>query len=152
LRLLGAPAIMPRGVRRVDLTHSEGMSPEFGRPHVPTYDYQCRSCGRTTEVIHSMLEDGPTTCEICGGPLRRVIYPTGIIFKGAGFYKTDSRGSTTSDSSKSAASKVSSNDGSSKDSGAAPGKDRSSSGPSASESGSGGGAAAPDSAKSSEPG
>jgi putative FmdB family regulatory protein len=60
---------------------------------VPTYDYQCRSCGTTTEVIHSMLEEGPTTCERCGGQLRRVFFPAGIIFKGAGFYKTDSRAS-----------------------------------------------------------
>src|SRR5436190_2094287 len=42
-------------------------------PSVPTYDYQCRQCGRTTEVIHSMLEDGPSTCEHCGGPLRRFV-------------------------------------------------------------------------------
>jgi putative FmdB family regulatory protein len=58
---------------------------------VPTYDYQCRSCGTITEVVHSMFEDGPTTCERCGGELRRVFHPTGIIFKGGGFYKTDSR-------------------------------------------------------------
>jgi putative FmdB family regulatory protein len=58
---------------------------------VPTYDYQCRSCGSVTEVIHSMLEEGPTVCERCGGELRRVLYPTGIIFKGSGFYRTDSR-------------------------------------------------------------
>jgi putative FmdB family regulatory protein len=60
---------------------------------VPTYDYQCRSCSAITEVIHSMLEDGPSTCEHCGGQLRRVLYPTGIIFKGSGFYRTDSRSS-----------------------------------------------------------
>jgi putative FmdB family regulatory protein len=60
---------------------------------VPTYDYQCRNCGHTTEVIHSMLEDGPSACERCGGALRRVIHPTGIIFRGSGFYKTDSRSS-----------------------------------------------------------
>lgn len=58
---------------------------------MPTYDYQCRSCGSVTEVIHSMLEKGPSVCERCGGELRRVIYPTGIIFKGSGFYRTDSR-------------------------------------------------------------
>jgi putative FmdB family regulatory protein len=58
---------------------------------VPTYDYECRSCGTVTEVIHSMLEDGPTVCERCGGALRRILYPTGIIFKGSGFYSTDSR-------------------------------------------------------------
>ena len=60
---------------------------------MPTYDYQCRSCGHTIEVIHSMTEEGPSTCERCGGELRRVLYPTGIIFKGSGFYKTDSRSS-----------------------------------------------------------
>jgi len=61
---------------------------------VPTYDYQCRSCGVITEVVHSMLDEGPTTCELCGGQLRRVFHPTGIIFKGGGFYKTDSRSSS----------------------------------------------------------
>lgn len=58
---------------------------------MPTYDYQCRTCGTVTEVIHSMLDSGPSTCERCGGELRRVLYPTGIIFKGSGFYRTDSR-------------------------------------------------------------
>ena len=61
---------------------------------MPTYDYQCRSCGVITEVVHSMLEEGPSECERCGGQLRRVVHPTGIIFKGSGFYKTDSRSST----------------------------------------------------------
>lgn len=58
---------------------------------MPTYDYQCRSCGHTIEVIHSMLEEGPTTCGRCKGPLRRILHPAGIIFRGSGFYKTDSR-------------------------------------------------------------
>ena len=39
-----------------------------------------------------MLDEGPSVCERCGGELRRVLYPTGIIFKGSGFYRTDSRG------------------------------------------------------------
>lgn len=60
---------------------------------MPTYDYQCRSCGAVTEVIHPMSEDGPSVCEVCGGPLRRVLFPAGIIFKGPGFYRTDSRSS-----------------------------------------------------------
>ena len=84
---------------------------------MPTYDYQCRSCGNVTEVIHPMTEDGPTTCEICGGPLRRVLYPAGIIFKGSGFYKTDSRSS-----SRSAASKVASGDSKSTDATSTPAK------------------------------
>ena len=43
-----------------------------------------------------MMEEGPSTCERCGGELRRVLFPAGIIFKGSGFYKTDSRPSSTS--------------------------------------------------------
>ena len=69
---------------------------------MPTYDYQCRSCGTVTEVIHAMTDDGPTVCGVCGGQLRRVLYPTGIIFKGSGFYRTDSRATATSSSSESA--------------------------------------------------
>ena len=46
-----------------------------------------------------MTEEGPSTCDRCGGELRRVLYPTGIIFKGSGFYKTDSRASTSTSSS-----------------------------------------------------
>jgi putative FmdB family regulatory protein len=68
---------------------------------VPTYDYQCRQCGHTIEVIHSMTESGPERCERCDGELRRVLFPAGIIFKGSGFYKTDSR-STSSGASASA--------------------------------------------------
>jgi len=66
---------------------------------VPTYDYQCRECGHTIEVIHSMQESGPERCERCGGELRRVFFPAGIIFKGSGFYKTDSRSAGTSSTS-----------------------------------------------------
>lgn len=61
---------------------------------MPTYDYQCRACATVTEVIHSMQEDGPSVCELCGGALRRVLFPTGIIFKGPGFYRNDSRASS----------------------------------------------------------
>ena len=66
---------------------------------MPTYDYQCRDCGTVTEVIHAMSEDGPTVCDACGGPLRRVLYPAGIIFKGSGFYRTDSRAAPSDSSS-----------------------------------------------------
>jgi putative FmdB family regulatory protein len=69
---------------------------------VPTYDYQCRSCGTVTEVIHAMADDGPSVCEVCGGKLRRVLFPTGIIFKGSGFYRTDSRAAASSSASESA--------------------------------------------------
>jgi putative FmdB family regulatory protein len=62
---------------------------------VPTYDYQCRACGAVIEVIHPMSEDGPAVCEVCGGALRRVLFPAGIIFKGSGFYRNDSRAKPT---------------------------------------------------------
>ena len=89
---------MPARTDRSARSHSgtQGDPTLRGAHAVPTYDYQCRSCGVITEVVHSMLEDGPTTCERCGGELRRVIHPTGIIFKGGGFYKTDSRSSSSS--------------------------------------------------------
>ena len=117
---------------------------------MPTYDYQCRSCGRTIEVIHSMLVDGPTTCEVCGGELRRVIHPSGIIFKGTGFYKTDSRSSAGSgSSSRSASSKPAAKDGSSKESGGASGGDGSASTSAPSESS--GGSSTAESPKSSDP-
>lgn len=67
---------------------------------MPTYDYQCRNCGAITEVIHSMLDPGPTACERCGGELRRILYPAGIIFKGSGFYRTDSRNGSESEKGK----------------------------------------------------
>jgi putative FmdB family regulatory protein len=58
---------------------------------VPTYDYRCQDCGHQIEIMHSILEDGPEACERCRGPLVRVLHPAGVIFKGSGFYKTDSR-------------------------------------------------------------
>ncbi len=61
---------------------------------MPTYDYRCLNCGRTVELVHSILEDGPEACEICGGPVQRVVQPTGVIFRGSGFYVTDSRSSS----------------------------------------------------------
>ncbi|MFM7719359.1 MAG: FmdB family zinc ribbon protein [Actinomycetota bacterium] len=58
---------------------------------MPTYEYACTACGRHTEV-HQRLTDAPlTTCESCGGALRKVFHPAGIVFKGSGFYATDSR-------------------------------------------------------------
>ena len=60
---------------------------------MPTYDYRCRDCGHTIEIIHSILADGPEVCERCRGPMQRVLHPTGVIFRGSGFYVTDSRSS-----------------------------------------------------------
>jgi putative FmdB family regulatory protein len=62
---------------------------------MPTYEYACQSCGRHVEVFQKFSEDALTTCEVCGGPLRKVFHPAGILFKGSGFYATDSRRSAT---------------------------------------------------------
>jgi putative FmdB family regulatory protein len=104
-----------RNLRESEVVEHDRVAPLGGRcDHlraVPTYDYQCRSCGTVTEVIHPMTEDGPSVCEVCGGQLRRVLYPTGIIFKGSGFYSTDSRSGSSSPSSAPTASPKTSGDG-----------------------------------------
>ncbi|HJW59167.1 MAG TPA: FmdB family zinc ribbon protein [Actinomycetota bacterium] len=59
---------------------------------MPTYEYVCTECGDHTEVVRSFADAPLTTCTVCGGALRRVFSPVGIVFKGSGFYRTDSRG------------------------------------------------------------
>jgi len=58
---------------------------------MPTYEYRCESCGRTVEVVQRFSDAPLTTCESCAGALRKVYAPVGIVFKGSGFYKNDSR-------------------------------------------------------------
>ena len=58
---------------------------------MPLYDYQCRACGQVTEVRHGFREPHEGACPACGGVLSRVFNPAGILFKGSGFYITDSR-------------------------------------------------------------
>jgi putative FmdB family regulatory protein len=65
---------------------------------MPTYEYECTSCGQHIEVFQRISEDPLTTCGVCGGTLRKVFYPVGIVFKGSGFYATDSRSSSKSGS------------------------------------------------------
>jgi putative FmdB family regulatory protein len=70
---------------------------------LPTYEYACTACGHKLEAVQSFSDDPLTTCEECGGSLRKVYGNVGIVFKGSGFYKTDSRNgngkSSSSDSS-----------------------------------------------------
>lgn len=66
---------------------------------MPTYEYRCKECGRELEVVQSFTDDALTTCESCGGVLRKVFGSIGITFKGSGFYKTDSRSTSNSTSS-----------------------------------------------------
>ncbi len=58
---------------------------------MPTYEYACTSCGQHLEVVQSFKDDPLTTCPNCGSELRKVFSPIGVVFKGSGFYKTDSR-------------------------------------------------------------
>ncbi len=59
---------------------------------MPTYVYECCSCGKVSEVFQSMSDEPLTTCEKCGGKIKRIIpggSSVGIVFKGSGFYSTD---------------------------------------------------------------
>lgn len=61
---------------------------------MPTYAYRGTACAHEFETYQSFSEDPLTECLECGGPVRRVIQPTGIVFKGSGWYITDSRKSS----------------------------------------------------------
>ena len=56
---------------------------------MPTYGYECLGCERQFEIVQSIKDDALTTCDVCGGTLRKRIYPVGIAFKGSGFYVND---------------------------------------------------------------
>src|SRR5437868_1991013 len=56
---------------------------------MPTYEYHCKSCNHRFETVQKMTDEPLTICPECGGYIRRVLYPAGIVFKGSGFYKTD---------------------------------------------------------------
>jgi putative FmdB family regulatory protein len=58
---------------------------------VPTYQYACTDCGERVEAVQKFTDDPLTVCSACGGKLRKVFSPVGIVFKGSGFYRTDSR-------------------------------------------------------------
>ena len=63
---------------------------------MPTYEYVCRNCGKRLEAVQSFHDEALTTCPRCGGDLKKVFGSVGIVFKGSGFYKNDSRNSTAS--------------------------------------------------------
>jgi putative FmdB family regulatory protein len=71
---------------------------------MPTYQYACTECGHAFEQFQSFSDDALTTCPECEGRLRKLFNAVGVVFKGSGFYRTDSRsesaaGSSTSSSS-----------------------------------------------------
>jgi putative FmdB family regulatory protein len=69
---------------------------------VPTYQYACTECGHAFEQFQSFSDDALTECPECGGRLRKVFNAVGVVFKGSGFYRNDSR-----DASKSASASTS---------------------------------------------
>ena len=60
---------------------------------MPTYQYACTACGEQLEAVQSFSDASLTICPACGGTLRKVFSAVGVVFKGSGFYKTDSRAS-----------------------------------------------------------
>ncbi len=58
---------------------------------MPTYTYRCDTCGHQFEAVQRFSEDALRECTACGAPIRRVIQPVGVVFKGSGWYITDSR-------------------------------------------------------------
>nr|WP_169983526.1 FmdB family zinc ribbon protein [Microbispora sp. H10836] len=63
---------------------------------MPTYQYACTACGEQLEAVQKFSDDPLTECPACQGKLRKVFSAVGIVFKGSGFYRTDSRSSSTS--------------------------------------------------------
>jgi putative FmdB family regulatory protein len=58
---------------------------------MPTYQYACTECGHSFEQFQSFSEDALTVCPVCEGKLRKLFNAVGVVFKGSGFYRTDSR-------------------------------------------------------------
>ena len=90
---------------------------------MPTYQYACTECDEQLEVRQSFTDDPLTVCPACEGRLRKIFNAVGVVFKGSGFYKTDSR--KTPDSEGSRKESGSDKGGATKDSGESSGKDSS---------------------------
>ncbi|GHE36921.1 hypothetical protein GCM10017673_44350 [Streptosporangium violaceochromogenes] len=63
---------------------------------MPTYQYACSACGNEFDIVQKFSDDALTECPACSGELRKVFSAVGIVFKGSGFYRTDSRSSSSS--------------------------------------------------------
>jgi putative FmdB family regulatory protein len=66
---------------------------------LPTYGYRCTKCGHQFEVFQRMSDEPIQTCPNCEGKVTKMLYPSGVVFKGSGYYSTDYRGSGSSGSS-----------------------------------------------------
>ncbi len=95
---------------------------------MPTYQYACTECGHAFEQFQSFSDDALTVCPECSGKLRKVFNAVGVVFKGSGFYRTDSRGSSSSTTTGSPAPAASSSSSSSSSSDSSSSSSESSSG------------------------
>ncbi|KRE97358.1 FmdB family transcriptional regulator [Nocardioides sp. Soil774] len=77
---------------------------------MPTYQYACTECGHSFEQFQSFSEDALTVCPECDGKLRKLFNAVGVVFKGSGFYRTDSRSSSSSSTPASTTASTSSSD------------------------------------------
>lgn len=75
---------------------------------MPTYSYACTECDNKFDIVQSFSDDSLTECPQCAGRLRKLFNSVGIVFKGSGFYRTDSRPGSSSDTSTSSSSSESS--------------------------------------------
>jgi putative FmdB family regulatory protein len=80
---------------------------------VPTYQYACTACGHQLEAVQSFTDEPLTVCPACEGRLRKLFSSVGVVFKGSGFYRTDSRSATKKDAAPSGSSDSSGSSGSS---------------------------------------
>ncbi|RKT16257.1 putative FmdB family regulatory protein [Streptomyces sp. 1114.5] len=78
---------------------------------MPTYQYQCTECGNGLEAVQKFTDEALTTCPDCQGRLRKVFSAVGVVFKGSGFYRTDSRSSSSSSVSSGSSSTTSTSSG-----------------------------------------
>ncbi|MEV0493942.1 FmdB family zinc ribbon protein [Streptomyces atratus] len=74
---------------------------------MPTYQYQCTECGEGLEAVQKFTDDALTVCPSCEGRLKKVFSAVGIVFKGSGFYRNDSRGSSSSSTPSTSSAKAS---------------------------------------------
>ncbi len=103
---------------------------------MPTYQYACTSCGEELELVQKFTDDALTVCPVCAGRLRKVFSAVGVVFKGSGFYRTDSRAKepvgaangTPGSASSGEGAAASSGNGSTKDGGSSTSKDTGGSG------------------------
>ncbi|MBT2505518.1 FmdB family transcriptional regulator [Streptomyces sp. ISL-98] len=88
---------------------------------MPTYQYQCTECREGLEAVQKFTDDALTVCPSCQGRLKKVFSAVGIVFKGSGFYRNDSRGSSSSSTPATSSAKTAASSSSSSSSSGSPG-------------------------------